>query len=257
MIIPKGKSEIELMKKSAEVLVNALIKLNESIKPGVTTLELDKIAEDYIRKNGAIPSFLGYKSPYRGAVNYPGSICASVNDEVVHGIPSLRRLKDGDIISVDIGVYLNGYHSDAARTFAVGQISQEAQNLINATKESFYEGIVNAVPGKRIMDISSSIQDYVESKGYSVVRDYVGHGIGKEMHEEPQIPNCRFRGPNPRLMIGAALAIEPMVNAGEFDVKLLDNKWTVVTNDGSLSAHYENTVIVTETEPLIITQTPF
>ncbi|MDP4179744.1 MAG: type I methionyl aminopeptidase [Bacillota bacterium] len=256
MINRKTNSEIELMKKSSDILVNALIRLKEAVKPGITTLELDKIAEQYIRKNGAIPSFLGYKSPYRGAIDYPGSICASVNNEVVHGIPGLRALKDGDIISIDIGVYINGFHSDAARTFPVGNISQQAQDLIDATKQSFYEGIKNAVVGKRICDISTSIQEYIEGKGYSIVRDYVGHGIGRDMHEDPQIPNYKFRGANPRLEQGMALAIEPMVNAGSYNVKLLENKWTVVTLDNSLSAHYENTIIVTDDEPVILTGTP-
>ncbi len=256
MSINKSKAEIELMKKSSDILVNALIRIQEAVKPGVTTLDLDRIAENYIRKCGAIPSFLGYKSPYRGAVDYPGSICASVNNEVVHGIPGLRVLKDGDIISVDIGVYFNGFHSDAARTFPVGTVTAEAQRLIDVTKQSFYEGIKNAVVGKRIRDISAAIQDYVESNGYSVVRDYVGHGIGTQMHEEPQIPNYRFKGANPRIVPGMALAIEPMVNAGDYNVKLLENKWTVVTSDNSLSAHYENTIVVTEDEPMILTQTP-
>jgi methionyl aminopeptidase len=253
MISIKSKSEIELMRKAGELLARAHQVIEDAIKPGVTTLELDRIVEDFIRKNNAIPSFKGYKG-FSGAIDYPGSICASVNNEVVHGIPGLRELKDGDIISVDIGVYLNGYHSDAARTFPVGNVSDEAARLIEVTKQSFYEGIKYAVRGNRIIDISGAIQDYVEKFGYSVVREYVGHGIGKEMHESPQIPNYRTRERGPRLEPGMALAIEPMVNEGKYHVKLLSNKWTVVTADGSLSAHYENTVVVTDADPVILTK---
>lgn len=253
MVTIKSKNEIEMMKKSADILAQALEKIKEAVKPGVTTSELDRIAEEFIRKSGAEPSFKGYKSPLSGAIDYPASICASVNNEVVHGIPGLRMLKKGDIISIDIGVYYNGYHSDAARTYAVGDISCEAKALIDVTRQSFYEGIKHAVSGKRVFDISAAIQDYVESFGYSVVRDYVGHGIGREMHEDPQIPNYRSRERR-RLEAGMTLAIEPMVNEGRYDVKLLDNKWTVVTADGSLSAHYENTIVVTDNEPIILTK---
>ncbi len=253
MISIKSKAEIELMRKSGAILAEALKLIEESIKPGMTTLDLDKMVEEHIRKNGAEPSFLGYKG-LPGAIDYPGSICASVNDEVVHGIPGLRLLKDGDIISVDIGVYLNEFHADAARTFAVGNISEEAQKLIDVTKQSFYEGIKQAVSGNRINDISTAIQAYVEENGYSVVREYVGHGIGREMHESPQIPNYRTRERGPRLQPGMTLAVEPMVNAGNFKVKLLENKWTVVTADGSLSAHYENTIAITDSEPIILTK---
>lgn len=253
MISIKSKNEIEIMKKSGEILAKALEKLEEAVKPGVTTADLDRIAEEHIRKNGAIPSFKGYKSPIPGAIDYPGSICASVNNEVVHGIPGLRMLKRGDIISIDIGVYYNGYHSDAARTFPVGDISCEAQMLIDVTRQSFYEGIKYAVSGNRVYDISAAIQDYIENYGFSVVRDYVGHGIGREMHEDPQIPNYRSRERR-RLEAGMTLAIEPMVNKGTYEIKLLDNDWTVVTADGSLSAHYENTIVVTESEPYIITK---
>lgn len=254
MIAIKSKSEIELMKKAGEITAIALEKIREAVKPGVTTLELDRIAEEFIRKNGAVPSFKGYKAPYPSAIDYPGSICASVNNEVVHGIPSLNMLKDGDIISIDIGVYLNGFHGDAARTFAVGNISDEAKNLINITTQSFYEGIKYAVKGKRIVDISTAIQNHNERNGYSVVREYVGHGIGKEMHEPPQIPNYKTRERGPRLEPGMTLAIEPMVNQGDYRVKLLDNMWTVVTVDGSLSAHYENTIAITDDEPIILTK---
>lgn len=227
--------------------------IENAVKPGISTGELDKLAEDFIRKHGAVPSFRGYKG-LPGAVDYPASICASVNEEVVHGLPGLKVLKDGDIISVDVGVYLNGFHADAARTFPVGNISQTAKHLIDVTTQSFYEGIKNAVKGKRIVDISSAVQKHVEQNGFSVVREYVGHGIGKEMHESPQIPNYVTRERGPRLEPGMTLAIEPMVNEGRYQVRLLENKWTVVTADGSLSAHYENTIAITEGEPLILTK---
>ncbi|OPZ93349.1 MAG: Methionine aminopeptidase 1 [Firmicutes bacterium ADurb.Bin419] len=253
MISIKSKNEIDLMRKAGEVVALAHKKIEESIKPGVTTAELDRLVEEVIRKNGAIPSFKGYKCPYPGGIDYPSSICASVNNEVVHGIPGLRELKDGDIISIDIGAYLNGFHGDAARTFAVGKISPEAEKLIEVTKQSFFEGIKNAVEGNRIIDISSAIEDYVTSYGYTAVREYVGHGIGREMHEEPQIPNYRSRERGHRLQRGMTLAVEPMVNEGTYRVELLNNKWTVVTADGKLSAHYENTIAVTEKEPVILT----
>jgi methionyl aminopeptidase len=253
MISIKSKSEIELMKRAGEIVALAHESIKQAIKPGITTLELDKIAEDTIRKNGAIPSFKGYRG-MPGAIDYPASICSSINNEVVHGIPGLKALKDGDIISVDIGAYINGYHGDAARTHAVGNISEEAVKLIEVTRQSFYEGIKNAVAGKRIVDISIAIQEYVEKHGFSVVREYVGHGIGREMHESPQIPNYRTRERGPRLEPGMTLAIEPMVNEGSCNVKLLENKWTVVTIDGKLSAHYENTIVVTDCEPIILTK---
>jgi len=253
MISIKSKAEIESMRKAGEILASALEILKEKIRPGVTTLELDRMVEAIIRKNGAIPSFKGYRG-LPGAVDFPASICSSVNEEVVHGIPSLRVLKDGDIISIDIGVYLNGFHADAARTYPVGGISEKVERLIRVTRQSFYEGIQKAVAGNRIIDISTAIQEFVEKNGYSVVREYVGHGIGREMHESPQIPNYRTRERGPRLEPGMTLAVEPMVNEGDFPVKLLDNRWTVVTADGSLSAHYENTIAVTDAGPLILTK---
>jgi methionyl aminopeptidase len=252
MISIKSKSEIELMKKAGELVAIVLERLKEAVKPGVTTLELDRIAEEIIRKHNAIPSFKGFKG-FPGAIDFPASICASVNDEVVHGIPGLRVLKDGDIISIDIGACLNGYHGDAARTYPVGNVSPKAQKLIEVTRQSFYKGIEHAVKGNRIADISEAIQEHVEKNDFSVIREYVGHGIGKKMHEPPQIPNYRTRERGPRLEPGMALAIEPMVNEGHFYVKLLENKWTVVTEDGSLSAHYENTIAITEDEPIIMT----
>lgn len=253
MISIKSKHELDIMKKAGEILARTLEKVESMIKPGVTTLELDRVAEEFIRKNGAIPSFKGYKG-LPGAIDYPASICASINNEVVHGLPGLNELKNGDIISIDIGVYIDGFHSDAARTYPVGEISRRAENLIRVTRESFYEGIKKAVKGNHIVDISAAIQEYVEKNGYSVVRDYVGHGIGREMHEPPQVPNYRTRGRGPRLESGMTLAIEPMVNEGGWHVHLLENKWTVVTADGSLSAHYENTIAITDEGPIILTK---
>lgn len=254
MISIKNSNEIDLMKISGEIVALAHKKVEEAVKPGVTTLELDRIAEEIIRNSGAIPSFKGYGAPYPGVKDYPASICASINGEVVHGIPGLRELKDGDIISIDIGAYKNGFHGDAARTYPVGKISDEAKRLIDVTKQSFYEGIKVAREGYRIIDISAAIEDYVKENGYSVVKEFVGHGIGTEMHEEPQIPNYRCRGQRYRISKGMTLAIEPMVNEGTFNVKVLDNGWTVVTADGKLSAHYENTIAVTSDEPLILTK---
>ena len=252
MITIKNKAELDIMRKAGEIVALAHEEIRKNVVPGVTTLELDRIAEEVIKKHNAIPSFKGYEG-LPGAVDFPASICASVNEEVVHGIPGARVLKEGDIISIDIGAYYNGYHGDAARTVPVGNISEEARRLIEVTKESFFKGMSKAVEGNRIIDISGAVEDYVKSHGYSVVRDYVGHGIGQEMHEDPSIPNYRtiFRGP--RLERGMALAIEPMVNIGTYKIKILGNKWTVVTADGKLSAHYENTVAITDKDPLILT----
>ncbi|TYQ15117.1 UNVERIFIED_CONTAM: methionyl aminopeptidase [Acetivibrio alkalicellulosi] len=253
MIVKKSKNEIDLMRKSSEIVALALKKVEELVSPGITTLELDRIVEEFIRSKGAIPSFKGYKAIYPNVENFPGSICSSINDEVVHGIPGLRELKDGDIISIDIGAYIDGFHGDAARTYPVGNISPEAQKLIDVTKQSFFEGIKYATVGNRIIDISSAIEDCVVKSGFTVVREFVGHGIGKEMHEEPQIPNYRCRTQRARLDVGMTLAIEPMVNQGTHEIKVLENGWTVVTLDGKLSAHYENTIAITEEHPLILT----
>ena len=252
MISVKSKTEIDLMKKAGELVGIVLNKLEEIVKPGITTMEMDRIAEEMIRAHGAIPSFKGYKG-YPGSEDFPGTICASLNDEVVHGFPSLKELKDGDIISIDVGAQLNGFHGDAARTFAVGNVSDEAKRLIEVTRQSFFEGIKNAVVGNRIIDISAGVQDYVEKNGFSVVREFVGHGIGREMHEAPEVPNYRTRNRGPRLEDGMTLAVEPMVNIGEYSIRMLQNRWTVVTQDGSLSAHYENTIAITDNEPLILT----
>lgn len=247
MISIKSHSEIEKMREAGRITGLALVEISKHIKPGVSTAELDKIAFNFIKKQGATPSFLHYNG-------YPASICASVNDAVVHGIPSKEIiLKEGDIISIDVGAYKNGYHGDAARTYPVGKISDEAERLIRVTKQSFFEGIKHAVHGAKLGDISAAIQEYVEDNGYSVVRDLVGHGIGRNMHEDPSVPNFGHHGRGVRLAAGMALAIEPMVNAGEYDICVLDDDWTVVTEDGSLSAHYENTVIITRGEPEILT----
>jgi len=254
MISIKSKSEIELMKKSCQIVAVALELIREASKPGVTTEELDKIAEKYIMKHGATPSFKGVKAIVQGGIDFPGTICASVNNEVIHGIPGLRELKNGDIISIDIGACLNGFHADAARTFTVGSVTDEAAKLVSVTQQSFYEGIKHAIKGNRIIDISRAVQEYVERNGYSVVREYVGHGVGRELWEAPQIPNYVTRERGPRLEPGMTLAIEPMVNQGGQAVKVLSNKWTVVTIDGSLSAHYENTIAVTDDEPIVLTK---
>jgi len=253
-MIYKSKREIDLMRKAGEVVALAHKKIEEVVAPGITTIELDKIVEEFILKCGAVPSFKGYSNPVPGEEDYPASICASINDEVVHGIPDERELKEGDILSVDIGAYLDGYHGDAARTFKIGKISETAEKLINVTKESFYKGIEQAILGNRIVDISTAIESHVKSNGFSVVKDLVGHGIGKKLHESPQIPNYRTKERGPRIGIGMTLAIEPMVNEGSYEVIFKRKEWTVVTKDGSLSAHYENTIAITENGLIILTQ---
>jgi methionyl aminopeptidase len=253
-MIYKSKREIDLMRKAGEVVALSHKKIEEVIAPGIKTIELDKIVEEFILSCGAIPSFKGYSNPMPGEPNFPSSICASVNNEVVHGIPNDRELKEGDILSVDIGAYLNGYHGDAARTFRIGKVSKEADKLINATEESFYKGIEKAVLGNRIVDISTAIEKCIKNYGFSIVKDLVGHGIGRELHESPQIPNYKTKERGPRVNKGMTLAIEPMVNEGSFEVIFKRKEWTVVTKDGSLSAHYENTIAVTEKEPIILTK---
>ena len=243
----KGDNEIALMREAGRLLEIVHEELEKAIRPGISTKELDQIAEKKIRELGCIPNFLNYNG-------FPASICSSVNEEVVHGIPSNQRvLKEGDIISVDTGLIYKGYHSDAARTHAVGAISKEAQRLIEVTKQSFFEGIKYAKAGNHLFDISKAIGEYVKGFGYGVVRDLVGHGIGTKMHEDPQIPNFEQRRRGLRLQPGMTLAIEPMINEGRPEVCWLDDDWTVVTDDGSLSAHYENTVLITEGEPEILT----
>ncbi|MBQ9699959.1 MAG: type I methionyl aminopeptidase [Lachnospiraceae bacterium] len=247
MVSIKSQSEIALMREAGKILAKTHEELKNAIRPGMSTLEIDRLGEKIIRGYGCIPSFLNYNG-------YPASICVSVNDEVVHGIPSADRiLMEGDIVSLDAGVIYKGYHADAARTYGVGQISPEAQKLIDVTKQSFFEGIKMAKDGNHLHDISNAIADYCESYGYGVVRDLVGHGIGKNLHEDPQIPNFRQRRRGIKLSKGMTLAIEPMVNEGTYEVYWLDDDWTVVSDDGSLSAHYENTILITDGEPEILT----
>jgi len=248
MIIIKSEKELQLMREAGAVTARILHELSEMIKPGITTKEVDDFVEQIILENRMIPAFKGYNG-------YPANACTSVNDEVVHGIPSKsRRLLEGDIISVDAGTIYKGYYSDAARTYPVGRTDEAAERLITVTRESFYEGLKFCKAGFRLSDISHAIQQYVENNGFSVVRDYVGHGIGKMMHEEPQIPNYGIPGRGPRLAAGMAFAIEPMVNEGDWQIKVMTDNWTVKTLDGKRSAHYENTVIITEEEPLLLTE---
>ncbi len=247
MITIKSQKDIGYMRDAGRILGETFKELEKSIKPGITTGELDKIAEDYIIKRGSRPAF-------KGLYGFPASICASVNDEVVHGIPGSRVLQDGDIISVDLGSEVNGFYGDSARTFPVGNISDEAKDLLKVTEEALFKGIEQAVDGNHVSDISHAVQEYVEAHGYSVVRDYVGHGIGRQMHESPQVPNYGRPGHGPRLKEGMALAIEPMVNAGAYDVRVLDNDWTVVTVDGKISAHFEHSVAITKGKPIILTK---
>lgn len=243
----KSPREIDLMREAGRLLEIVHQKLAEFVKPGISTKDIDRYGEELIRGFGCIPNFLNYNG-------YPASICVSVNDEVVHGIPSKKRiLREGDIVSLDAGLIYKGFHSDAARTHAVGEISAEAQKLIDVTRESFFKGIEFARAGCHLYDISRAIGTYAESFGYGVVRDMVGHGIGRELHEDPQIPNFAQKRRGLRLQPGMTLAIEPMINAGRYDVCWLDDDWTIVTQDGSLSAHYENTVLITDGEPEILT----
>ena len=245
----KTAREIELMREAGRLLEKVHNELAEFIRPGISTLDIDRYGEKLIRSLGCTPNFLNYNG-------YPASICVSVNDEVVHGIPKKNRiLQEGDIVSLDAGLIYKGYHSDAARTHAVGKISPEAQQLIDVTRNSFFEGIKYAKAGNHLHDISAAIGNYAQQFGYGVVRDLVGHGIGTHLHEDPQIPNFPQKRRGIRLIPGMTLAIEPMINQGRADVAWLDDDWTVVTQDGSLSAHYENTVLITEGEPEILTLT--
>ena len=246
MIIIKNDLEIDLMRKAGRIVGETLNLLETKVKPGITTGELDRIAEEFITKHGAIPSF-------KGLYGFPSSLCISVNEQVVHGFPGKRKLKEGDIVSLDCGAFINGFHGDAARTFAVGEVSEEAKKLISVTKESFFKGIEKAHVGNRLTDISYEIQKFVEDNGFSVVRDYVGHGIGRKVHEDPEVPNFGRSGRGPKLIPGMVLAIEPMVNIGTYRVRTLDDEWTVITEDGKFSAHYENTVAILPNGPEILT----
>lgn len=246
MIALRSPREIELMRRAGRITAQARKLAGEMVRPGVTTKEIDKAVEKFIRSQGAVPSFLNYQG-------YPASVCISVNDEVIHGIPGKRKLEEGDIVSVDVGAYIGGFHGDCAATYPCGKVSDEAAKLIEVTRQSFFEGIRFARPGYRVSDISHGVQAYVEQFGFSVVRDYVGHGVGAQMHEAPEVPNYGQPGHGPRLMAGMTLAVEPMVNVGDWQVKVLRDGWTVKTRDGSLAAHYENSILITEGDPEILT----
>lgn len=246
MIYLKSPAEIEKMKKAGRIVAIAHEEVRKAIKPGVTTKELDRICEEVILSFGATPAFKGYHG-------YPASICVAINDQVVHGIPDETQLRDGDIIGIDIGAEFEGYYGDSAKTWPVGEVSHNARSLLKITEEALYKGIHEARLGNRLSDISYAVQSHVEANGFSVVRDLVGHGIGRSMHEDPQVPNYGRPGWGPRLKEGMVLAIEPMVNIGAYDVLLLDDGWTIVTKDGSLSAHFEHTVAITPSGPLILT----
>lgn len=254
MIYIKSKKEIELMEEACRVAALAQKAIEEAIRPGISTLELDRIAEETMRKNGAIPAEKGYPSGIKGVPDFPGSICSSVNDVVIHGIPSSREIiKDGDIVSVDLVAYKNGFNGDCARTYMVGNVNKEDKRLVEVTKQAFFEGIKYAKKGNRLGDVCHAIGEYVEKNGFSVVREFQGHGIGREMHEDPGIPNYGKAGRGVRLEPGMTLAIEPMVIAGKPDILELDDGWGIITEDGTNAAHYENTILITEKEPKILT----
>ena len=246
MIYLKTDEEIELLRENNLLVSRALAEVGRNIRPGVTTLFLNNIAEEFIRDNGAEPAFLGYQG-------YPASACISVNEQVVHGIPGDRVIEEGDIVSVDLGTFLKGFVGDSAYTFAVGEVSAEARKLLEVTKEALYKGTAQAKAGNRVGDISSAVQRYVENRSYSVVRDFVGHGVGAKLHEEPSVPNFGTPGRGPRLIPGMTIAIEPMVNMGDYKVKVLNDDWTTVTVDNSLSAHFEHTIAITPDGPKILT----
>ena len=246
MIKIKSPHEIKLMAEAGQIAELARRACGELVAPGITTRELDNAARKVIEGFGAKPSFLGYGG-------FPGSICCSINDEVIHGIPGSRKIREGDIVKIDVGAHYMGYHGDCAATFAAGPISEEAQKLIEVTRQSFYEGIKYALTGNRISDISHAIQTYVEDNGFSVVRKYIGHGVGANLHEEPEVPNFGKPGCGARIVSGMTIAIEPMVNQGVYTVKEMSDGWTVKTRDGKLSAHYENSILITENGPEILT----
>ncbi len=251
MILIKSKKEIDFIKESCKIVGETLQLMKVNVKPGITTKELDQIAEDYIKSNNAIAAFKGYSQA--GSVDFPGTICSSVDDEVVHGIPGSRVLKEGEIISLDVGVLKNGYYGDAALSVAVGNISDEKKKLMEVTEKSLYLGIEQAKASNRLHDISAAIQEYVEANGYSIVKDLCGHGVGKFLHEDPSIPNYGRRGTGVKLKSGMTLAIEPMVNSGNFRVRTGLDGWTVLTADGSPSAHFEHTILVSNGRPEILT----
>ena len=246
MIAIKNERELSIMRQACKITAAARALAGEMVRPGVTTKQIDKAVHDFIVSQGAKPSFLGYHG-------FPASTCISVNSTIIHGIPGDYVLKEGDIVSIDVGAFYKGFHGDCAATFPCGAISTEAQKLIDVTKQSFFEGIRFAARGHRVSDISHAIQTYVESNGYSVVRAFVGHGVGAQLHEEPEVPNYGAAGRGPRMIPGMTLAIEPMVNEGTYEVRVLRDGWTTITADGKLSAHYENTVLITDGEPEILT----
>ena len=248
MISLKSPREIEAMRRAGRITAQARALAGSMVAPGVTTLEIDKAVRRFIESQGAKPSFLGYGG-------FPGSACISVNEEVIHGIPGPRKLREGDIVSIDVGAYIGGFHGDCAATYPCGEISAEAKRLIEITQQSFWEGIQYARQGCRVSDISYAVQQYVEANGCSVVRDFIGHGVGAKLHEAPEVPNFGPAGHGPRLLPGMTLAVEPMVNAGDWRVKVLKDGWTTVSLDGSLTAHYENTILITENGPEVLTVT--
>ena len=254
MVTIKSQKEIEKMKEACRITALVYQEIEKYIKPGITTMDLDNFAEKIIRENGGIPAQKGYPSGQRRIPAFPGTLCVSINDEIIHGIPSKKRvIKDGDVVSIDLVVYKNGFHGDAARTFIVGNSNKEKQRLVNITKQAFFEGIKYAIKGNRIGDISYAIGEFVEKNGYNVVKEFQGHGIGEKMHEDPGIPNYGKPGKGLRLEPGMTLAVEPMVMIGKPNICVLDDGWTIVTEDGSLSAHYENTILITEKSPEILT----
>ena len=246
MITLKSNREIELMRRAGKITAAARAVAREMVKPGVTTHQIDKAVFEFIKSQGATPSFLNYNG-------YPASVCVSVNDEIIHGIPGKRVLQEGDIVSVDVGAYIGGFHGDCAGTYPCGQVSEEAMRLIRVTQQSFFEGIKYAKEGYHIKDISHAVQTYVEAQGFSIVREYVGHGIGRKMHEAPEVPNYGEPGHGPRLLRGMTIAVEPMVNAGTASIIQMRDGWTVKTADGKNAAHYENTILITDGEPEILT----
>ena len=246
MITLKSEHEIELMRRAGKITAAARALARDMVKPGVTTQQIDKAVYHFIKSQGATPSFLNYNG-------YPASVCVSVNDEIIHGIPGKRVLKEGDIVSVDVGAYIDGFHGDCAGTYPCGQVSDQALDLIRVTQQSFFEGLKFAREGYRLSDISHAVQEYVESHGYSVVREYVGHGIGRRMHESPEVPNFGNPGHGPRLLRGMTIAVEPMVNAGSAAIRQMSDGWTVKTADGKNAAHYENTILITDGDPELLT----
>lgn len=250
MIILKTPAEIEIMARASRLVAETLAMLRREVRAGVTTEDLDRLAEQFIRSRGGTPAFKGYR-------NYPKTLCASINDQVVHGIPSKRALKEGDIIGLDLGAIVDGFYGDSAVTVVVGNVNPRIANLVKVTEESLYAGIAQAVVGNRLSDISHAVQRHAEAAGFSVVTDFVGHGIGRQLHEEPQVPNYGKPGQGPRLQEGMVLAIEPMINMGNSGVRVLDDRWTAVTTDGSLSAHFEHTIAIQSSgPPRILTQVP-